>query len=348
MTRLKYDHEELASFKDFPTWRRDFSLTYYRKGAAFLSLISADPDLLKGVDKEKLVAFQKASHTALKEYSDGIMASKVTWLVAAVPSHKWASILFPEKSPTEAYTALEEAILKASRSDGPAPLEAWDNHLNDLKKRRQWLTDKAFKALHYKNDRGTDLTVGLPKHHIWQGGTEESAEGISFNANIPTEEVFTAPHCRQVDGIVYSTKPLVYQGNLIDRFSLTFKDGQVVDFKADVGQDILATLLDSDDGARRLGEAALIPYNSPISQSNMLFYETLFDENASCHFALGKAYPTCLAGGTNLSDEEAAAAGLNDSMVHVDFMIGSADMIIEGLCEDGKIVPIFINGNWAN
>ena len=154
LTRLKYDHEELASFEDFPTWRRDFSLTYYRKGAAFLSLISAAPDLLKGVDKEKLVAFQKASHTALKEYSDGMMASKVTWLVAAVPSHKWASILFPEKSPTEAYTALEEAILKASRSDGPAPLEAWDNHLNDLKKRRQWLTNKAFKALHYKNDQG--------------------------------------------------------------------------------------------------------------------------------------------------------------------------------------------------
>ena len=169
LTRLKYDHEALASFEDFPTWRRDFSLTYYRKGAAFLSLISADPDLLKGVDKEKLVAFQKASHAALKEYSDGIMASKVTWLVAAVPSHKWASILFPEKSPTEGYAALEEAILKASRSDGPAPLEAWDNHLNDLKKRRQWLTDKAFKALHYKNDRGTDLTVGLPKHHLARG-----------------------------------------------------------------------------------------------------------------------------------------------------------------------------------
>ncbi len=348
LTRLRYIKEGLHTFQTLPDWRRDFSLYYYRQGAAFLSLVSANPRLLNGVDTNKIVAFQKASHEALKEYSDGMMASKVTWLVAAVPSLVWAKLLFPDDTEADAFHKLETAILKAARADGPHPLHDWDIHLENLKKRRTWLTAQAFTALHYTNRAGTDLTVGLPKGHIWQGGTEESAAGIPFNANIPTEEVYSAPQYDRVDGVVCSTRPLIYRGNLIDSFRLTFKKGKVISSHAEKGDDLLTALLDTDEGARRLGEVALIPCESPVSLSNTLYYETLLDENASCHLALGKAYPTCLAGGTAMTDAELKAAGLNDSIVHADFMIGSEDLTVTGIKEDGTKVPVFINGSWAD
>lgn len=347
LTKLRYNREALANFESFPDWRRDFSLSYYRKGAAFLSLISANPNLLAGVDTKKITAFQHASHKALKEYSDGIMASKVTWLVAAVPSCTWAKLLYPEDDTDTAYAKLEQAILKASRADGTDPLSAWDGHLENLRKRRTWLTDKAFTALRCTNELGTDLTIGLPEGHIWQGGMEAAMTGILFNANVPTEEVYSAPQRDRVNGVVYSTKPLVYRGNIIDRFCLVFKDGVVIDSIAEKGNDILTSLLDTDEGSRCLGEVALIPYNSPISLTNTLFYETLFDENASCHVALGRAYPTCLRGGVNMNDDELKTAGLNDSAVHVDFMFGSADLQITGIKKDGTEVPVFKEGNWA-
>lgn len=346
-TRLRYEYESQEQFETFPDWRREFSLSYYRQNAAFLSLISANPYLMSGIDTKKIFAWQKAQNEALKEYIDGMMASKTTWLVAAVPSKVWASILYPQLEDDAAYNALWNQILQSSRADGADPLADWDAHLANLAARRQWMTEQHFAALHYTNSLGTDLTIRLPENHIWQGGAETSASGISFNANIPTEEIYTAPRADGVDGVVYSTKPLVYNGNVIDTFHLVFKDGKVVEAHAETGDDVLQKLVAIDEGAGRLGEVALIPYHSPISLSNILFYETLFDENASCHLALGASYPTCLAGGAEMTKEETEQAGLNDSMIHVDFMVGSPDLSITGIKADGSKVPIFLNGDWA-
>lgn len=345
--RLRYEYESQEQFESFPEWRREFSLSYYRQNAAFLSLISANPYLMSGIDTKKIFAWQKAQNEALKEYIDGMMASKTTWLVAAVHSKVWASILYPQLEDDAAYNALWNQILQSSRADGADPLADWDAHLANLAARRQWMTEQHFAALHYTNSLGTDLTIRLPENHIWQGGAETSASGISFNANIPTEEIYTAPRADGVDGVVYSTKPLVYNGNVIDTFHLVFKDGKVVEAHAETGDDVLQKLVAIDEGAGRLGEVALIPYHSPISLSNILFYETLFDENASCHLALGASYPTCLAGGAEMTKEETEQAGLNDSMIHVDFMVGSPDLSITGIKADGSKVPIFLNGDWA-
>lgn len=347
VTRLRYEYESLDMFETMPDWSRDFSLYYYHKNAAFLSLISANPYLMQDIDTAKIFTWQKARNAALKEYIDGMMASKTTWLVAAVPSVTWAKILYPDHSDAAAYELLWNQILTSSRCAGADPLADWDAHLANLIKRREWLTEQHFINLHYTNSLGTDLVIGLPNTHIWQGGAEETATHISFNANIPTEEVYSAPQADAINGIVYNTKPLVYNGNIIDGFALTFKDGKVIEAHAKTGEDVLKKLIAIDEGACRLGEVALIPYDSPISLSNILFYETLFDENASCHLALGAAYPTCLENGSTLTREEAAAAGINDSMIHVDFMVGSKDLSIIGTKSDGTTVPVFTNGNWA-
>ena len=347
LARLRYEHEKMENFTSLPDWRRDFSLYYYRKGAAFLSLIAANPYLMDGIDTKIIFAWQKASNEALKEYVNGVMASKTTWLVASVPSLVWARILYPDQSDEDAYNSLWRQILVSSRADGADPLADWDQHLANLKKRRDWLTQEHFAKLHYRNSKGTDLTITLPARHIWQGGAEETTSHILFNANIPTEEVYTAPQADGVDGIVYNAKPLVYNGNVIDDFCLTFKNGHVTDIHAGQGEDVLKQLISVDENAGRLGEVALIPYHSPISLSNILFYETLFDENASCHLALGKAYPTCLAGGPDMDDDALQANGLNESVIHVDFMVGTDDLSITGIKEDGTEVPVFRNGDWA-
>lgn len=347
LTRLRYQYEEPAEFTAMPDWRRDFSLYYYRQGAAFLSLISANPYLMKDIDMAKIVSWQKATNTALKEYVDGMMASRTTWLVASVPSLIWAKLLYPDDPDETAYNRLWMQILASSRADGTDPLVDWDAHLANLVKRREWLTEQHFASLHYVSSNGTDLTIGLPKRHIWQGGAEKTASGILFNANIPTEEVYTAPQADAVNGVVCSTRPLVYNGNVIDDFRLTFTDGKVTALTAAKGQAVLEQVIAMDEGACRLGEVALIPYHSPISESGILFYETLFDENASCHLALGKAYPTCLTGGADMSEDEVKENGLNDSMIHVDFMVGNSDLSITGIKEDGTEVPVFVDGDWA-
>ncbi|MCI1247311.1 MAG: aminopeptidase [Megasphaera sp.] len=347
LARLRYEHESIEQFESIPDWRRDFSLYYYHKGAAFLSLISANPYLMNGIDTNKIFAWQKAQNAALKEYIDGMMASKTSWLVAAVPSYVWASILYPNKPEDAAYEALWQLILHASRADGDDAMADWDAHLAELAKRRDWMTSHHFKSLHYTNSLGTDLTIRMPENHIWQGGAEETASHILFNANIPTEEVYSAPHANGVSGVVYNTKPLVYNGNIIDGFCLTFRDGKVTEAHAKTGEEVLRKLIQIDDGACSLGEVALIPYHSPISVSNILYYETLFDENASCHLALGAAYPTCLAGGADMNEKELKTAGINNSMIHVDFMVGSNDLCITGTTFDGAAVPVFVNGDWA-
>lgn len=346
-TRLRYQYETQDKFETVPQWRSEFNLYYYRKGAAFLSLISADPYTMEGIDRKKIFAWQKAFHQAVKEYSDGMMASRTNWLVAAVPGTVWAKLLYPELPEQEGMDKLWLQILDVSRCLGDDPLADWDKHLAELKQRREWLTAQQFTALEYTSPKGTKLTVGLPEHHIWQGGAESTTRGFLFNANIPTEEVYSAPQADRVDGVVWSTKPLVYNGNLIENFRFTFQDGKVVDVQAEKGEDILKDLIQMDEGTCRLGEVALVPYHSPISLTNRIFYETLFDENAACHLALGDSYPTCLENGPELTEEELKKAGLNDSMIHVDFMVGSPDLTITGIKKDGTKVPVFVDGDWA-
>lgn len=334
-------------FDEFPEWRKDFYLSYVRKGGAFISISASDPELLKDVNPERIVKSQKASNTALVEYRERIMNHDNSWCVVSIPTKPWASKVFPEKSEDQALALLWNAILKAVRVDSEDPVADWEEHKSKLRDRREYLNTNKFKFLHYKNAHGTDLTIELPEGHIWMGGSKRNAVGVDFVANMPTEEVFTLPKKTGVNGIVVNSKPLVYNGNLIDNFKLTFKDGKVINSEAATGEEILRKLLETDEGASYLGEVALVPYNSPISNSGILFYNTLFDENASCHFALGKAYPTCIENGADLSKEELGKYGVNDSLIHVDFMIGTQDLEITGITLDGKHIPVFRHGDFA-
>ena len=275
------------------------------------------------------------------------MSNENAWCVVSMPTKAWAMKVFPELSVDEAIGALWQAILESVRADADDPTLAWEAHKKALRARMAFLNRHNFRRLRYQNSLGTDLVVGLPEGHQWLGGAEKTKAGVEFIANIPTEEVFTLPHKNEVNGVVYSSKPLNYQGNLIDRFSLVFKEGKVTDCSAVIGQEVLKNLIATDDGASRLGEVALVPFDSPISNSNILFYNTLFDENASCHLAFGKAYPVCLAGGEEMDRAALEAAGVNDSLVHVDFMIGTSDLTIDGQTADGQWIPVFRNGNFV-
>ena len=274
------------------------------------------------------------------------MNDRIAWSIISIPTGDWAKKIFPGLEVKEAKEKLWEQIFKIVRVDQEDPIKAWDDHNQTLKNAHAILNDKKYQALIFKAP-GTDITFGLPKGHIWKGGGAYTTDGLHFNPNMPTEEVFTVPAKYDVNGVVSNTKPLVYNGNTIDNFSLTFKDGQVVDFEAEQGYDTLKNLLETDDGAKRLGELALVPDASPISQSGLIFYNTLFDENASCHVALGKAYPTNLEGGSEMTDEELDQHGVNDSLTHVDFMIGSAELDIDGILPDGSTEAVFRKGAWA-
>lgn len=335
-------------FDEFPEWRKDFYLSYVRSGAAFISISASDPELLKDVNPERIVRSQKVSNTALAEYREKIMSHDNSWCVVSIPTKPWAKKVFPEHSVDEALNLLWDAILRAVRVNSKDPIKEWEQHKSQLRDRRDYLNASKFKALHYRNASGTDLTVELPDGHIWMGGSKHNAEGIDFVANMPTEEVFTLPKKTGVNGIVVSSKPLVYNGNLIDNFKLTFRNGKVIESQAETGGEILKKLLETDDGASYLGEVALVPYDSPISNSGILFYNTLFDENASCHFAFGKAYPTCIESGATLTKEELELRGVNDSLIHVDFMIGTQDLEIAGITSNGKHVPVFSHGDFTN
>lgn len=270
------------------------------------------------------------------------------WVVAAFPSKAWAQRVYPDKSVEDAYTTFVDEVFDIVRVDGNDPIQNWQSHVKNLSVHADKLQKKQYKALHYLSE-GTDLVVGLPKGHIWEDATSYvNGDQQAFIANIPTEEVFTAPDRNNVNGYVTNKLPLSFNGNIIDGFTLTFKDGEIIDFKADKGEDVLRDLLDTDEGAKRLGEVALVPDDSPISNRNTIFYNTLFDENASCHLAIGSAYGFNIEGGTEMTTEEKIASGLNDSNVHEDFMIGSADLTIYGILEDDTKELVFENGNWAN
>ena len=334
-------------FGEFPEWQKEFYLSYVKQGAAFISIAASDPELLKDVNPDRVAKVQKTSNLALKEYRERIMSNKNAWCVVSMPTKSWAKKVFPDLSEEAAVEKLWDAILKTVRVDTEDPIAAWDDHKDHLKVSAEFLNSHQFKALRYKNSLGTDLEIELPEHHIWLGGSEYTPEGIEFVANMPTEEVFTLPKKTGVNGKVVSSMPLNYNGNLIEKFSLTFKAGKVVDFTAEKGYEVLKKLIETDEGSCYLGEVALVPYDSPISNAKILYYNTLFDENASCHLALGKAYPICIENGKNMSKEELDQWEVNDSLTHVDFMIGTQDLEIIGTTAAGVVIPVFKNGNFA-
>ncbi|MFC7319430.1 aminopeptidase [Halobacillus campisalis] len=343
---MKMKNAPMSILENFPKWKVDALEGMVKDGYSLLTVYGPNPDLLKGIDSERIAKANKASGEALTTYRDYIMNDKVTWSIIAYPQASWAEKVFPDDTTSNAQKKLWEQIFSITRVDQHDPLKAWEEHNETLRKAREYLNTKQYKKLHYKGP-GTDLTIDLVKDHIWHGGSTESEKGVEFNPNMPTEEVFTMPHKNGVQGTVSSTKPLSYGGNLIENFTLTFENGIVVDYTAESGKETLKHLLESDDGAKRLGEVALVPDESPISQSGHIFFNTLYDENASCHLALGKAYPTNVKGGSSMTKEQMDQQGVNDSLVHEDFMMGSSELDIDGETHEGEFEPVFRNGSWA-
>ncbi|MBM7558844.1 aminopeptidase [Marinitoga litoralis] len=340
--KLKYSTNE--ALEEFHQWEVEMSKFFCDEGGAFLSIIGSDPDILKTIDPKKIGIFSKTRQNAMKDVSKIIMSDKVSWSVVAIPAKKWAEKVFPN-SP-DPVNDLWEAILKTVRVDEQNdPVELWNKHLNSLNKITEFLNSKQYDYLRYEGP-GTNLEVGLPKNHKWLGGAQHNEKGTIFLPNIPTEEVFTAPHKDKVNGYVRNSKPLVYGGNVIDGFTMEFKDGKIVKVTAEKGEDVLKQAISLDEGASYLGEVALVPVDSPIYQLDVVFYNTLFDENAASHFAFGRAYPTCVENGEKMSDEELKNAGLNNSITHVDFMIGNEEMNVYGI-KDGKEELIMKKGKWV-
>lgn len=347
LTKIKLENSSLETISNIPEWQAESYNCYARQEACFISISASDPDGLKGVPVEKIGASQKARTSALKEYFDNSMSNKCRWCVLSVPTLSWAQKVFPKVSDDEAMESLWDVIFKTVRVDTENPVNAWEKHNAYLEEKIKFMNNNNFKSVHLKSANGTDLNIELPEGHIWAGGSEGDVNGIPFNANIPTEEVFTLPKKTGVNGIVYSSKPLSYGGNLIDNFSITFKDGKAIDFTAETGYDVLKQMLESDEGAKYLGEVAFVPYNSPISNSKLIFFNTLFDENAACHLAFGRAYESCVKDADKYSEEELEKIGVNNSVIHVDFMIGTSDLEITGINKNGETIQIFSNGNWA-
>ena len=347
LTKIKLENSSLETISNIPEWQAESYNYYARQEACFISISASDPDGLKGVPVEKIGASQKARTSALKEYFDNSMSNKCRWCVLSVPTLSWAKKVFPKVSDDEAMESLWDVIFKTVRVDTENPVNAWKKHNAYLEEKIKFMNNNNFKSVHLKSANGTDLNIELPEGHIWAGGSEGDVNGIPFNANIPTEEVFTLPKKTGVNGIVYSSKPLSYGGNLIDNFSITFKDGKAIDFTAETGYDVLKQMLESDEGAKYLGEVAFVPYNSPISNSKLIFFNTLFDENAACHLAFGRAYESCVKDADKYSEEELEKIGVNNSIIHVDFMIGTSDLEVTGINENGETIQIFSNGNWA-
>ncbi len=330
----------------------DFLQMLPKKGAldndfAFVSIVSEDPEILKDCDAEKIARNGKVRSKLMQPVQKRLMNNESQWLVIAGVSEKSAMKVFPNDTVEVAKEKLWNAYFDICRVDENDITENWKKHVDKLKENVDFLNSANFEKLQIKSSNGTDLSVGLVENHIWQGGGDTTMAGHYFMPNLPTEEVFCMPHKDKVDGIVKSSKPLIFRGNLIDEFSITFKEGRVIDFDAKVGYDTLKGLLETDEGAKHLGEVALVPYDSPISKSNLIFYNTLYDENASCHLAFGRAYGTNIKGGENMTDEECSKNGVNNSLVHEDFMFGTIDTEIIGIKKDGTETPVFKNGNFC-
>ncbi|MFD0714645.1 aminopeptidase [Paenibacillus sp. GCM10027626] len=346
LSRLKYEQAADDVFTQFPEWEKLKRDSFVERGAAFISIASSNPDLLKGVDTSRIANYQKAAGQGLREFRRAIQSDKVSWTVVAAASPAWAAKVFPDAQPEEALQKLWAAIFNSVRLHTADPVQAWAEHNNNLHSKVDILNERHYQKLHYRAP-GTDLTIELHDKHLWVGASSVSVDGVSFMANMPTEEVFTVPLKEGVNGYVSSTKPLSYGGNIIDGFKITFEKGRIIEAEAEQGQEILRQLISSDEGSHFLGEVALVPHESPISQSGILFYNTLFDENASNHLAIGSGYAFNIEGGKTMSPEELEKHGVNSSITHVDFMIGSAEMDIDGIRADGTAEPIFRKGNWA-
>lgn len=346
ITLIRYQNARRDSFGEFPGYYAEGMLRYAKQGDAFLGISGGNPDLLKDQDPELIAQAQKVEYEQLADFYQMLSKNKFNWAIVGYPTLAWANKVFPEEAETgEGENRLWRAIYQVCRVYSADPVDAWRKHVSDLLARCAYMTAKQYKALKYSAP-GTDLTVGLSDGHRWMGGGLTTDSKITFTPNLPTEEIFTMPHKQRVDGVVSASKPLSYGGNLIEGFHLRFENGCVVEAGAKKGEEMLRKLLETDEGATRLGEAALVPVSSPVSRSGMMFFNTLFDENAACHLALGRGFEFCLQG-DEISDEQYEARGGNTSLAHVDFMIGSPAMDIDGVTEDGGFEPVMRAGEWA-
>jgi aminopeptidase len=342
----RYQYANETSFDTAADWLYNGMGEAFDKNTARLAVVGDDPMLLSKEDPEKIGRANKANSLAYKPARERITRFDINWNIISWPGVAWAQRMFPDLPVNEAQNQLAEAIFSASRVDQKDPVLAWKTHNAELRTRYQWLNGQNFQALHFTGP-GTDLIVGLADGHEWMGGASTAKNGITCNPNIPSEEVFTTPHALKVEGYVCSTKPLSHQGTLIDNIQVRFEAGRIVEAHASRGEEVLTKVLDSDEGARRLGEVALVPHSSPISQSGLLFYNTLFDENAACHIALGQCYSKCFRDGGELSKDEITSRGGNSSIIHIDWMIGSNEIDIDGVLEDGRRIPVFRKGEWT-
>jgi len=347
VSRLHFEHCALEIFEKYPAWQALLTNSMAEIKAAVLTITSEDPLAMVGIDQHKLVAHSLSAYEACKPFQDAIAGGRISWCIVGAAAPKWASFVFPEMPEDEAVDRLWQAIFTTVRVDTEDPIAAWEQHRRSFDERKAWLNAQHFDRLHYTSELGTNLVVGLNSKGLWQGGGDVTIDGTEFFPNMPTEEIFTTPDRLRASGVVYSSMPLVHYGSPVEDFSITFKDGVATDCTARIGQEVLEALISVDEGAARLGECALVPWTSPIQQSGILFYSTLYDENASCHLALGKGFADCYQGGEQMSEDELEALGVNKSAIHVDFMIGTADMCITGIKADGEELPLFENGNWA-
>ena len=345
--RMNYDYKSVESFKEFPEWRATLLNGMAKRGAALLFISSEDPEAMSGIDQAKLMNWILASNKACRDWRDGMDYGRNVWCIIGAASPAWAKRVFPDLPEEEATAKLWDAILHTARCDGEDPAADWAAHERSFHERKAWLNSQNFEALHYTNSLGTDITVGMTDKHIWEGGGEITVDGTFFFPNMPTEEIFTTPHRLHTEGLVVSSIPLNHDGALVEGIRIRFEGGRAVEYSATRGEDVLRQIIETDEGSHYLGECALVPKTSPIKQTGILFLNTLFDENASCHFALGKGFPECYDGGRDLNKDELAAVGLNDSATHVDFMLGTDDLCIDGIKPDGTVVPVFREGTWA-
>ncbi len=348
VSKLGLKNRTIKELSFVPEWEIKRCQYYMEKRIAYIGISSGDPDAFKSVKPEKIAALNRATSKAFEEYDSYVMSNKIRWCIAGYPDKKWAKKMFPDLSANEAVKKQWEFIAKSVRLDAEDPVSEWKKHQENLSRRCKILNEANIVSFHYKNSIGTDFAVGMPEGYIFCGGAEKGElDGVMFTANMPTEEVFSCPKRDTANGRLVSAMPLVGNSQVIKDFYLDFKDGRVVDFGAKEGYEDLKSIIEMDEGTHYLGEIALVGYNSPIRRLNTLFYSTLYDENASCHFALGDCYPTCLQGGANMKEDELHAHGLNTALDHVDFMIGTADLSITAKTKDGKEIKIFDNGDWV-
>ena len=347
LTRLEYQNVSMDYLEHTPSWKREQLDSLAAAGAAFLFVRGADPKGLVGIDPRKPAAVMRARNQQCRVYRDGLDFGKNAWSIVGAPVDAWARTVFPDVAPREAQYRLWRAILGVSRADGSDPQAEWERHNATFEKNKRVLNDHAFDRLRYRASNGTDFEIGLNEGHIWQGGAGRTVDGTVFFPNIPTEEIFTTPDRMRAQGVVHAVLPLIYQGCMIRDFWMRFEDGRVVEYDAAEGRDVLQSIIETDESSCRLGECALISKDTPIRQSNLLFYDTLYDENASCHLALGTGFPECVADGFAMDKDELVSHGINRSATHVDFMIGADDLEVTGITKAGEEIPVFVDGRWA-